>query len=313
MPLVTKGARRTNLLIARIADSQHGVLARRQLLELNVGPRLIAHWLGTGRLFKVFRGTYALARPARGPHSFWMAATLRGGEGAVLSGASAAAAWGFMDARRTIDVCRPAGRVVHANTCRPHQSYHLRIGKGSLAEGEVTRAGSIPVMTPARTLIDLAASEVGARQLRRAFAGAGRDGLLNEQCLKQIRARGPSFAGHRRLAALLDLWLPDTGKLRSAMESEFLMLCGKRGIPAPRTNTRVGGFEVDCHWPGTGIVVELDSRTFHDDGFGFQDDRSKGNALSAQGYTVLRFTHLMITVQPETVAQILRQHLETRR
>ena len=166
----------------------------------------------------------------------------------------------------------------------------------------------MPVMTPGRVLIDIA-RESTVRDLRRAFLNAGRRGLLTRDCLEQCRKRGSSFKGHSQLVELVDQWLPDTGKLRSPMESEFLLLCGKHGIPAPRTNFRIGNFEADCFWPGTRIVAELDSRGFHDDGFGFEDDRDKGNELSAMGYTVLRFTYRMITRNPERVARILRRHL----
>ena len=168
--------------------------------------------------------------------------------------------------------------------------------------------GGIPLMTPARTLMDLARS-LDDRDLRRAFLNAGRSGLLTRECLDACTLRGVSFEGHRRLMALVNLWSPGTGRIRSPLESEFLLLCGKYGIPAPRTNFRVGGYEADCFWPGTKIVAELDSLTYHGDGFGFEDDRVKGNALSLKGYTVLRFTRLMISERPAEVARIVRQHL----
>ncbi len=102
---------------------------------------------------------------------------------------------------------------------------------------------------------------------------------------------------------LIEHWQPDTGKLRSPLESEFLMLCGRFGIPAPRTNQRVAGYEVDCIWPLTKVIVELDGRRFHNDAVAFEDDRGKGNDLTAAGYTLLRFTYRMVVGDPEQVAQ----------
>ena len=29
------------------------------------------------------------------------------------------------------------------------------------------------------------------------------------------------------------------------------------GLPRPRVNSRVAGHEVDLHWPGAGLVVEV--------------------------------------------------------
>lgn len=294
-------------LILDLAMTQLGIVTRRQLLAIPVSSGLITHWLATDRLFTVFRGVYSVGRPASGDESFWMASVLRAGDGAVLSGRSAATAWGMMDSRRTLEVGRPKGRVVHANTAKPHASYHLIVRKLSLDGPERTRIGPITVTTPGRTLVDLA-GVLDDRALRRAFLNAGRSGLLKRDVLCYITERG-SFRGRERLADLVDQWLPDTGRLSSPMESEFLLLCGKYGVPAPLTNHRLGRFEADCYWPGTSIVAELDSRTFHDDGFGFEDDREKGNALSLQGFTVLRFTRLMITERPAEVARMLRSHL----
>lgn len=291
-----------------LARVQHGVVARPQLLELGLTSDSIEGWLENGRLFTIFRGVYALGRPAIGLRSMWMAGVLRGGPTAVLAGLSSAAAWGLANPRRTIEVCRPAGRTVHANSRHPHESVNLVVKQSPLIDFDTTMKGAIPTMTPARTLIDVARSP-DERELRRVFLNAGRSGLLTRACLEACRSRGSSFKGHQRLMKLVDQWTPDTGPIRSPLESEFLLLCGKYGIPPPRTNFRLGGYEADCFWPGTKIVAELDSRTFHDDGFGFEDDRAKGNALSLRGFTVLRFTRLMVTERPAEVARTLRLHL----
>ena len=290
-----------------LAAAQLGVVSRKQLLAIPVSSGLITHWLATDRLSLIFRGVYAVGRPVSGQKSFWMASLLRAGEGATLMGRSAAVAWGMIKSGRTLEVGRPAGRVVHANTARPHAGYHLIVRKLTLDVHERARIGPVTVTTPGRTLVDLA-GRLEDRALRRAFLNAGRSGLLKSDVLDYLR-ESDSFRGRKRLADLVEQWLPGTGLLRSPMESEFLLLCGKYRIPTPRTNHRLYGFEVDCYWPETKTVVELDSRTFHDDGFGFEDDRAKGNALSLQGFTVLRFTRLMIEESPAEVARVLRSHL----
>jgi hypothetical protein len=35
------------------------------------------------------------------------------------------------------------------------------------------------------------------------------------------------------------------------------------GLPAPQTNVRVGGYEVDFYWPRARLVVELDGWAYH--------------------------------------------------
>src|SRR3954462_14295556 len=69
---------------------QHGVIARRQLLELGYSSKAIKHRLGRGRLRQVHQGVYAVKGPDLTQHGHWMAAVLSCGPSAVLSGESAA-------------------------------------------------------------------------------------------------------------------------------------------------------------------------------------------------------------------------------
>src|SRR5216683_2010176 len=78
-----------------LAERQHGVVARRQLLALGFGSQAIKHRIGSGRLHPVWRGVYAGGRPMLAPHGRWMAAVLACGPGAVLSHESAAHLWGI--------------------------------------------------------------------------------------------------------------------------------------------------------------------------------------------------------------------------
>src|SRR2546430_2172055 len=67
---------RTLSRICELAESQHGVVARRQLLELGLSPRSIAHRLASGHLHPAVRGVYAVGRPRLTVHGRWMAAVL---------------------------------------------------------------------------------------------------------------------------------------------------------------------------------------------------------------------------------------------
>src|SRR6185503_2332758 len=91
-----------------LAARQHGVIARRQLLELGYTPRSIEHRLASGRLHPVWRGVYAVGRPALTRYGRWMAAVLSCGPNAVLSHGSAAALWEICPARNdAVDVTVP--------------------------------------------------------------------------------------------------------------------------------------------------------------------------------------------------------------
>jgi len=82
-------------LLADLAGRQHGVVARRQLLEAGAGPRAVELRLERGRLHSVHAGVYAVGHRSLSPQGRWMAAVLAGGVRAVLGHRSAAALWGI--------------------------------------------------------------------------------------------------------------------------------------------------------------------------------------------------------------------------
>src|SRR4051812_18754498 len=79
--------------IAALAARQHGVVARGQLRGLGYKETAIANRVAAGRLHRIHRGVYAVGHPLLSARGRWMAATLAGGRGAVLSHAAAAALW----------------------------------------------------------------------------------------------------------------------------------------------------------------------------------------------------------------------------
>jgi predicted transcriptional regulator of viral defense system len=81
--------------IARLAERQHGVVARAQLLEIGLGGAAIDKRAARGRLHRLHRGVYAVGHPVLTARGRWMAAVLACGPGAVLSHLSAAALHGF--------------------------------------------------------------------------------------------------------------------------------------------------------------------------------------------------------------------------
>src|SRR5688500_13343110 len=106
-----------------LARKQHGVVARRQLLELGFSARSITHRIATGRLRPVRAGVYAVGRPELSDRGVWMAAVLSCGPDAVLSHESAAALWGIRAWHRgEIEVSVPAGVARH----RPGIVVHRR-------------------------------------------------------------------------------------------------------------------------------------------------------------------------------------------
>ncbi len=291
-----------------LASSQFGVVARRQLAARGVGRGVIGDWLLKGRLFTVFRGVYAIGRPVDSFRAIWMASVLRGGPDSALAGVSAAAVWGLMKPGQRIYVVRPRAKARVFDGHGHHSRFACVTRMASLGHEDVTAVRGVPTLSVPRTLIDLAGI-LDDRLLRRAFVEAGRIGFLTEEALDRL-ALGGSYPGRSRLLALASTWSPGTGLVRSALEAEFLLLCGRHGVPVPRTNRRVQGYEVDCLWTRSKLIVELDGRRFHDDGFGWEADLAKSNALIAAGYKVLRFTYRAVMEADQDVARAVLRELE---
>lgn len=267
---------------AALAARQHGVLSAAQLIGLGLTREAIRRRREAGRLHEIHFGVYAVGHRAIGDRGRWLAAVLAGGPGAVLSHRSAAELWGSMPLTgRTPDVTVPRGR-------RPSGTLTVHWPRGLEPADRTVRDG-IPVTTPTRTLLDLAAV-LAPRQLEAAFDEADRLGLIDRERLAALcRLRGRrGVREFRRLAARL---LPDPVRTRSALEYRFLKLCRDRGLPQPEANARVAGLEVDALWRAGRLVVELDGHAYHRGRAAFERDRIRDATLQSVGYRVLRITH----------------------
>lgn len=215
-----------------------------------------------------------------------MAAVLAGGPGAVLSHASAAAAW---DLRRTsarlIDVSVPtrAGRERRAGL-RLHRS-------ATLTSRDVAEIRGVPVTSVARTIIDLSRTLKG-RALEHVVDLADQRGLVDFADLRT--------ANSASLQAVLQNYRP--APTRSELEERFLRLCDDHGIPRPETNTLIEGILVDFVWRERRVIVEVDGYAYHRSPAAFERDRERDVRLTTNGWTVLRFTWRQITRRAAWVA-----------
>ena len=291
-----------------LAGTQAGVVARQQLIGRGLSSDMIGNWVRTGYLFRFLPGVYSLGRPADKVESFWMAGVLFAGKASLLAGESAAQALGLTDSSGRNDVVRPNGvrRLLRGEA--PHQESRFLIRRGRLEPADSVSIGPVPVMDPARVLIDLA-GQVSTRRLRRYFIEAGRAGLLTRRCLDRIESRSIDFKGRSGLLKLKEYWDPTTGRIRSILEGEFKLLCAEQGIPAPETNYPVGRYEVDAIWLGARLIVELDGRKFHGDAVALEADSGKTRYLREIGFRVLRFTWNDVIQRPEWVADEIRRQL----
>jgi very-short-patch-repair endonuclease len=281
------------------ATEQHGVVSRRQLLELGFHPRSIDHRLVNGRLHRTrWRGVYAVGRPELTRYGTWMAAVLACGEGAFLSHRSAASLWQMGSVRHTvIEVSVPDTRRPRASGVTVHRRARIR-------PSEVTTRYEIPVTTPVQTLIDLATcSSPGA--LEAAVNDADKLDLIDPETLRSALDEHVGEPGVRILRDLLDrrtFTLTD-----SELERRFLALARRAELAKPQTQQRVNGFRVDFHWPDLGLVVETDGLRYHRTPAQQAADRRRDQAHAAAGLTPLRFSHSQVVFEPGSVEATLRR------
>jgi predicted transcriptional regulator of viral defense system len=274
--------------IADLAERQHGVVARWQLVALGLGRGAIAERLKKKRLHHVHRGVYAVGYRKVSRLGWWLAAVLACGPGAVLSHRCAGALRGILDGwPATVDVS-----VSRPLSSRPR----VRVHEATLPDDERTVEAGIPVTTVARTLLDLAAV-LDPHQLNRALERAEALRLADPTPLVGLIARYPGRRGIANLREALKEGLrPQVTK--SELERRFLTFLDEVGLPRPRTNVwlNIGGdwMEVDCVWPEQRVIAELDSRTYHQTTAAFERDRRRDRRLQAAGWRPIRITDEML-------------------
>jgi very-short-patch-repair endonuclease len=264
-------ARNVDGVVAAIAERQHGVVSRQQLLGSGVTPDSIQHRVRRGRLHRIHAGVFAVGHRAVTLEGRWSAAVLAYSPGALLGLRDAAALWSTLDRiERPIDVLVEGDRRRRPGLA-PHRAAKIHPDDRAMRRG-------IPVTSVARTLLDLC-DVVPRKRVERAFNEADRLHLLDIAQLEALLARSPGRKGLAFLGSLVAAYRGPSPKLRSALEQRFLAMCREAGLPEPETNVRVAGVEVDMLWREAGVVVELDGYEYHGGRAPFEEDRRRDGVL----------------------------------
>jgi hypothetical protein len=218
--------------IAALADRQHGFVAHAQLLSLGLSGSAIGRRAHAERLHRRYRGVNAVGYRRVGIEGMWWAAVLAYAPDGVLSYASAGAAWAIMRSS-ALHVTATSGR-------KPRRGivFHQR----RLQTDEVTERDGLPITTPARTLLDLAASGLSRTRLELAVDAAARKRLLDFAVLRTLLARYPGRPGTPLLKAVLAEY-SGPHDVRSELEVIVLELCAVHGLPPdliPLSGTKSG-------------------------------------------------------------------------
>ena len=160
-----------------------------------------------------------------------------------------------------------------------------------LPASEVRRRHGLRLTSPVRTLADLHPNE-----LETAYNEALVLKLVTNQEVRAYAARSP---------ALRDIVEETPGMTRSRMERKLRALIKQAGLPAPLSNVRVHGHEVDMYWPAHRLVVEFDGWGTHSSRTAFESDRLRDADLQLAGERVIRVTGRQLDRRPhELVARL---------
>jgi very-short-patch-repair endonuclease len=277
-----------------MAADESGVLNLAELRACGLSDGAIARRRRAGRLRLVHRGVYAVGHAGLTMYGRFLAAVKACGPGAALSHFSAAVLWRLLkwDEERPIDVTIPK----HGPRAIPGIAIHR-----TRNPPQILRLDGIPVTTPARALADLSwmlPFDTYRRAVREGMAlkRVTVNELLNEptqsRALKQILANGYTPTRTQLEDAVHDLIIghnfepPDVNRP--------LMIDGTTIVP-------------DFRWPHQHLVIEADSREWHDNPITRQDDAYKQAILEAHGERILRVTWHQALAHPQQTAARIRK------
>jgi hypothetical protein len=240
---------------------------------------------------------YAVGHRALSRHGRWMAAVLAAGPAAVLRRRTAAALWRIRDGE-------PARYEVVAPY--DHRRPWIATQRLVLPSDERDEHEGIPVTTPARTLLDLAAV-LDEHQLARAAERAEALRLGSPTSLAELVARYPRRPGTPNLRRLIDEHRIVPTTTRSDLERRFLTFLDANELPRPLVNESLDPHTIpDFRWPEQRLIVELDGFETHGTRQAFERDRARDRQLTAQGWRVVRITRRQLDDEPQRIAAELR-------
>jgi very-short-patch-repair endonuclease len=136
--------------------------------------------------------------------------------------------------------------------------------------------------------------------------------LFDLRAVEALLDRTVGHHGHARLRKAIALYKPSSFT-RSTLEKRFLELCLESGLPQPRTNFVVHGFELDCYWPEFRFAVELDVFETHGTRAAFERDRKRQEDLLLVGIGMTRVTGPRLEREPREVMRRVSRLLGQRR
>jgi very-short-patch-repair endonuclease len=297
--------------IVEVASAQHGAFSRQQAHDAGLTDHQLRNRRRDGVVEQIGPNAFRLPGTGTTPIARLVGLMIDIGDPVWAAGPTAAALHrldGF-ELGEPFHVVILRSRQVRRVGAVVHQTQHL-------LPTDVTERSGVATVKATRTLIDLARM-VDRVTLTRALDSALRDRLTSEEALlrrvAKLDGRGHGRLGTEQLLAVLEGVEIERGG-QSYLEREFLVMLDRFGLPRPRTQVvlgRAGGslVRVDCHFPGTNVVVELLGYRFHRTPAQLSRDAVRMNELLARGLRPYQFSYRHVIEEPDLVVRTLLQAL----
>jgi very-short-patch-repair endonuclease len=286
-------------IVIERAISNGGIITRSEAVALGMSGRTVKRRVADGQFVALGHGV--LGMPAVFEHEETALRAADAAIGAIASHESASrlhAIEGLDPLRWTVSV--PIRRSNRFASLKVHQLTDLDFD-------QCTEIRGIPVTDPIRTVIDLAAvlpkrrlSDVVDQTVRKGLATYPMIGVR----LENLARKGKP--GVVKLRSVLEARSGVAISPESTLETKVLDLLARGGLPLAATQFRPAWLRsvdgrVDLAYIDARVIVEADSRRWHDSPEAFQADRRRDNLAQLAGWTILRFTWEDIVKRPSYV------------
>jgi very-short-patch-repair endonuclease len=296
--------------IHELASRQYGLFARSQAFDLGITNEIVHRRLTAGWWTAAAPGVYSLPGwPDSWRRRLWLA-HLDVGLHSVVSHEAAAGLHGLTP----IPVGRVTVTVPHGDHER-QADYEVRQST-DLRPHHCTTVDGLPVTTPARTLVDLAA-RLRPDRLGRAVddAHVARRCRIEDVAAVYDELRRPGKRGMRTLKRVLAFRVDGYVPPESVLERRLLAVLRKGGLPDPVRQAALPWRphepqRVDLLYPRQRVIVEADGRRWHSRLDRMADDRRRDREAQLHGHAVHRFVWEEITRQPALVCETVRAALD---
>lgn len=235
------------------------------------------------------------------------------GSGAVIAHRAAAALLSFLGfLPGVVELIVPRGRQ------RAHDDGVIIHRPMSLPRADITTVDAIPVTTPARTLIDIAAY-VPSETLEEVLDDALRRNLVTVAWLRwrlneigTARRRGSDV-----IARLIEARTNADTVPQSVFETRLLRVLRDARLPLPsvqhRIRTHLGTAVLDFAYVEQRVAIEADGFQWHSGRQQWDHDRERTNALTMLGWIVIRVTWTQLRDRPNEVIEMIGTMLASHR